>query len=57
MIRAGYYGTGAQRDFWLTRRAEEVLVIELEPGERLRKPVLEVPDPRGTAELLQRTAA
>jgi hypothetical protein len=45
VIRAGSYGTGATRDFWLVRRAGEVLVIELEPGEPYRRIVLELPDP------------
>ena len=46
VLRAGSYGTGARRDFWLVRRAEELLVVELQPGQRYRRLVLEVPDPR-----------
>jgi hypothetical protein len=46
VIRAGSYGTGDRRDFWLVRRAAEVLVIELEPGEPYRRIVLELADPR-----------
>jgi hypothetical protein len=44
VIRAGSYGTGSARDFWLVRRAKQVLVIELEPGAPYRRIVLEVPD-------------
>jgi hypothetical protein len=46
VLRAGSYGTGSSRDFWLVRRPREVLVVELEPGEPYRRLVLEVPDPR-----------
>jgi hypothetical protein len=46
VLRAGSYGTGARRDFWLVRRADQLLVIELQPGEPYRRLVLEVPDPR-----------
>lgn len=46
VLRAGSYGTGASRDFWLVRRAAELLVVELQPGEPHRRLVLEVPDPR-----------
>ena len=49
ILRAGSYGTGSKRDFWLVRRAPELLVIELARGEPYRRIVLEVPDPRGTA--------
>lgn len=45
VLRAGSYGTGSSRDFWLVRQAEEVLVIELRPGQAYRRIVLEVPDP------------
>lgn len=45
-FRAGSYGTGARRDFWLVRRADHLLVIQLEPGEPYRRLVLEVADPR-----------
>ena len=51
VIRAGSYGTGANRDFWLVRKAEQLLVIELRPGAAYRRIVLEVPDPR--AEVLR----
>lgn len=44
VLRAGSFGTGARRDFWLVRRAEEVLVVELQPGQPYRRLVLEVPD-------------
>jgi hypothetical protein len=47
VIRAGSYGTGPTRDFWLVRRAEQLLVLELEPGAPYRRVVLEVPDPHG----------
>lgn len=49
VLRAGSYGTGARRDFWLVRRADLVLVIELHPGGRYRRLVLEVPDPHAEA--------
>lgn len=47
-FRAGSYGAGDQRSFWLVRRAPEVLVVELvdRPYRRL---VLEVDDPGATA--------
>lgn len=44
VLRAGSYGTGEKRDFWLVRRAEKVLVVELQPGQPYRRLVLEVPD-------------
>lgn len=46
ILRAGSYGTGSSRDFWLVRQAEEVLIIELQPGQPYRRLVLEVPDVR-----------
>src|SRR4051812_22781005 len=46
VLRAGSYGSGSNRDFWLVRRPREVLVVELEPGQPYRRLVLEVPDPR-----------
>ena len=49
VIRAGSYGTGERRDFWLVRRAAQLLVIELEPGQPYRRLVLEVPDPHAEA--------
>jgi hypothetical protein len=49
VLRAGSFGTGSRRDFWLVRRAPEVLVIELQRGEPYRRVVLEVPDPRAEA--------
>ncbi|HVL91894.1 MAG TPA: hypothetical protein VM264_00965 [Acidimicrobiales bacterium] len=42
--RAGSYGTGADRSFWLVRRREEVLVVELR-DRPYRRFVLEVDDP------------
>jgi hypothetical protein len=48
ILRAGSYGTGAKRDFWLVRRAKEVLVIELQPGQPYRRLVLEMPDAHAT---------
>ena len=47
-VRAGSFGTGTSRDFWAVGRAEEVLVVHLLPGQRYRRWVLEVPDPRET---------
>jgi hypothetical protein len=49
VIRAGSYGTGGSRDFWLVRKAEQVLVIELEPGAAYRRIVFELPDPHTVA--------
>ena len=49
VLRAGSYGTGQKRDFWLVRRAVDVLVVELKPGQRYRRVVLEVADPRTVA--------
>ncbi|HVE73991.1 MAG TPA: hypothetical protein VNA30_02735 [Mycobacteriales bacterium] len=49
VLRAGSYGTGASRDFWLVRRAKHVLVIELEAGAPYRRIVLEVADPNAEA--------
>lgn len=49
VLRAGSYGTGANRDFWLVRRAEQVLVIALQPGEPYRRIILEVPDPHAVS--------
>jgi len=46
VLRAGSYGRGSTRDFWLVRRAAELLVIELAPGSAYRKLVLEVPEPQ-----------
>jgi hypothetical protein len=48
-LRAGSYGTGSTRDFWLVRRADFVLVVELEPGAEYRRLVLELPDPHAEA--------
>ncbi|MEO6121332.1 MAG: hypothetical protein ABIW46_00135, partial [Acidimicrobiales bacterium] len=50
--RAGTYGVGAERSFWLRRKAEHVLVIEL-VDRPLRRLVLEVPDPEATAKELR----
>jgi hypothetical protein len=49
ILRAGFYGRGRDRDFWLVRRASQVLVIELVPGAAYRRVVLELPDPRADA--------
>ena len=48
-VRIGSFGFGAQRDFWCVRRASQLLVVELEPGEPYRRLVLEVDDPHGEA--------
>lgn len=51
-VRAGsFVGSKATsvkttRDFWMVRRARTVLVIEMKPGSRMRRYVLEVPDPQ-----------
>lgn len=55
VIRAGSYGTGAARDFWLVRRAPQVLVIELEAGQPYRRVVLELDDPQAVALALRAT--
>ena len=49
VIRAGSYGVGDSRDFWLVRKAQQVLVFELAPGAPYRRIVLEVPDPHAEA--------
>jgi hypothetical protein len=49
VIRAGSYGVGSSRDFWLVRKAQQVLVFELAPGAPYRRIVLEVPDPHAEA--------
>lgn len=46
VLRAGSFGTGARRDFWLVRRADQLLVVVLQPGEPYRRLILEVPDPQ-----------
>lgn len=51
-FRAGSYGTGDQRSFWLVRRAPDVLVIEL-VDRPYRRIVLEVDDPEATASSLR----
>lgn len=51
-FRAGSYGLGDQRSFWLARRSPEVLVIEL-VGRPFRRIVLEVDDPEATAAQLR----
>lgn len=48
VIRAGSYGTGPSRDFWDVRTGQRLLVIQLKPGAKYRRLVLEVPDPRQT---------
>ena len=53
VLRAGSYGVVPNRDFWMLRRAETVLVIELEAGEPYRRIVLEVPEPQGLAHALR----
>jgi hypothetical protein len=53
VLRAGSYGTGSRRDLWLVRRAPARLVIELQPGQRYRRVVLQVPDPQGEAARLR----
>jgi hypothetical protein len=49
VIRAGSYGSGGKRDFWLVRKAQQLLVFELAPGAAYRRIVLEVPDPHAEA--------
>lgn len=49
VIRAGSYGTGASRDFWNVRRADQYLVVQLAPGASYRRVVLEVADPHAEA--------
>lgn len=53
VLRAGSYGTGAHRDFWLVRRAPQVLVFELASGAPYRRVVLEVADPSAEAARLR----
>lgn len=49
VIRAGYFGTGDRRDVWDVRNGDEVLRIDLRPGSRFRRIVLQVADPDGEA--------
>lgn len=46
LLLAGSFGRGAERDFWLVRRAATVLVITLKPKGPYRRLVLQVPDPQ-----------
>ena len=46
VLRAGSYGVAPRRDFWLVRRADQLVVLVLQPGEPYRRVVLEVPDPK-----------
>jgi hypothetical protein len=55
VIRFGSYGTGSERDFWMVRKAEQVLVIQLQPGAAYRRLVLEVADPHAEALRLRPT--
>ena len=48
-LRAGSFGRGAERDFWCVALAEQVLVVQLEPGQPYRRLVLEVPDAHAEA--------
>ena len=54
-IRMGSFGFGAERDFWCVRRADSLLVVELEPGEPYRRLVLQVDDPHAEALRLRPT--
>jgi hypothetical protein len=47
-IRAGSYGLGTRRELWFVRRADRVLVLDLD-DERYRRVVVEVPDVDGVA--------
>jgi hypothetical protein len=59
LVRAGVYGAGARRDFWVVWRASVVLVVECRvdadgtAGAGFRRLVLEVDDPAGEAERLR----
>jgi hypothetical protein len=55
LLRAGTFGTRPNRDFWLVRKAESVLVIELQPGQPFRRLILEMPDPQSEATRLRPT--
>lgn len=54
LLRAGSYGAGSRRTFWLIRRGETVLVVDLAAGGDYRRVVLELEDPDGVAERLVR---
>ena len=43
VIRAGTFGVGDRRELWCVRRADRVLMLELE-GERYRRVIVEIPD-------------
>ena len=49
LIKAGSFGRGADRDFWCVARGQQVLVVQLEPGQPYRRLVLEVPDAHADA--------
>jgi hypothetical protein len=53
LVRAGSFGTGARRELWDVRRAATYLVLDLAPGQRYRRIVLEVDDPVAEAARLQ----
>ena len=54
VIRAGSYGFGDRRELWCVRRADRVLVIELD-GQRYRRVVVEVPDAERAAQAINAT--
>jgi hypothetical protein len=57
LVRAGSFGTGARRELWDVRRASTYLVLDLAPGQRFHRIVLEVDDPHAEAARLQRLLA
>jgi hypothetical protein len=57
LVRAGSFGTGARKELWDVRRGSSYLVIDLAPGQRFRRIVLEVDDPVAEAARLQRLLA
>jgi hypothetical protein len=49
LVRAGSFGTGPRRELWDVRRASSYLVLDLAPGQRFHRIVLEVTDPDAEA--------
>ena len=53
LVRAGSFGTGPRRELWDVRRASSYLVLDLAPGQRFHRIVLEVDDPGAEAARLE----
>ena len=49
LARAGTFGSGSRREFWNVGHAREYLVVEVAPGQRFRRLVIEVDNPHAQA--------